>query len=273
MTRSLSNLYKPWFVRTNIENARVINSDAVLVEHIEKGAFRLRQEPQEEEADGDGFTEGIIAPDGSNVVKSEPEFDYEMLAKEEAVRVITEARDQAEEIISEAEAETEEIREAARRQGYEDGKADLRRELEEIQRNLEESFEKKTRKMEQEYRIKQESMERDLVEVIVKVFDRVFHIQFDDKKELLIHLVDNAIRHIEGEKEFRIKVPENSVLFLENHKQEILDRVGHDIVLEFVADSTMDGNDCIIETDSGVFECSLGTQLENLLKDIRSLSS
>ena len=60
---------------------------------------------------------------------------------------------------------------------------------------------------------------------------------------------------------------------LENHKTEILDRVGHDIELEIVSDATVEGNDCTIETDSGVFNCSLGTQLENLIKDIRSLCS
>ena len=272
MTRSLSNLYKPWFIQSYAEDARVIDSNEILAERIEKGAFRL-QEPPETASDGEGeFAEGLVAEDGGNIIKAEPDVDYEQLAKEEAARVITEARNEAEALVSAAEAESGEIREAARQQGYQDGKEDLNRELEELRGHLEESFEKKTRKLEQEYRIKQESMEQDLVEVILTVFNRVFHIQFDDKKEILIHLVDNAIRNIEGEKQFRIKVAESNVLFLENHKEEILDRVGHDIELEFVADSTMNGNDCIIETDSGVFECSLGTQLENLLKDIRSLS-
>ena len=60
---------------------------------------------------------------------------------------------------------------------------------------------------------------------------------------------------------------------LENHKEDILERVGHGIELEFIGDSAMNGNDCMIETDSGVFDCGLDTQLENLIKDIRSLSS
>ena len=110
------------------------------------------------------------------------------------------------------------------------------------------------------------------MDVILEVFNKVFHIQFDNKKEILLHLIDNAILNIEGEKQFRIKVAESNVQFLENHKDDILDRVGHDIELEFVSDTTMDGNNCVIETDSGVFDCSLGVQLENLIKDIRSLS-
>ena len=267
----MSNLYKPWFVRTNAEDARVINSNAVMAEHLEKSAFRLQKE-SDEEKDPNGFIEGLVSPETGNVIKAEPEVDYEALAKEEAARVILEARSQAEELVKAAQSEAEEIRETSRQQGYQDGREDLNRELEEMRDRLEESYGKKAHKLEQEYSIKLESMERDLVEVILTVFDKVFHIQFDDKKEILIHLVDNAIRNIEGEKQFRVRVAESSLPFLENHKEEILDRVGHDIELEFVADNMMDGSDCIIETDSGMFECSLGTQLENLLKDIRSLS-
>ena len=59
--------------------------------------------------------------------------------------------------------------------------------------------------------------------------------------------------------------------FICTNKEEILERVGAGIEIEIVADSSMDGNSCVIETDSGVFDCSLGVQLENLIKDIKSL--
>ncbi len=111
------------------------------------------------------------------------------------------------------------------------------------------------------------------MDVILEVFNKVFHIQFNNKKHILMYLIDNAILGIEGEKSFRIKVAAGNVAFLEEHKEEILDRVGHDVELEILSDATMDGNDCMIETDSGVFDCSLGVQLENLIKDIRSLCS
>lgn len=65
-------------------------------------------------------------------------------------------------------------------------------------------------------------MEQDLVDVIVTVFEKVFHIQFDDKKEILMHLIEDAILNIEDDKRFRVKVAEDNALFLENHKTEIL---------------------------------------------------
>ena len=68
---------------------------------------------------------------------------------------------------------------------------------------------------------------------------KVFHIQFDDKK-ILMHLIEDAIFNIEDDKRFRVKVAEDNALFLENHKTEILDRVGHDIELEIVSDATVE---------------------------------
>ena len=43
--------------------------------------------------------------------------------------------------------------------------------------------------------------------------------------------------------------------------------------LEIVSDGGLTGNQCIIETDTGIFDCSMDVQLKNLIKDLRSLSS
>ena len=117
-----------------------------------------------------------------------------------------------------------------------------------------------------DYRNKLQHMEQQVVEVVVHVFEKVFHIQFDDKTEILLSLVSDAIMGIEGSKDFRIRVAEVNFEFMENH------RVGEDISLEMIADPMLEENQCMIETDSGIFNCSLGVQLENLIKDLKSLS-
>lgn len=276
VTKSLSNLFKPWAVQTETSNARVINSNERMMEYLEKNAAQ-RVAPQTKDesipTEPAEFSEGLFPETVSPVIKAEPEVDYVALAKEEAEQILTDANAKAEEIIREANVKSDSIKEAARQVGYDDGKAMQQREMEELRAQLQDSYSKKSEALEQDYCEKREQMERELVDVILNVFNKVFHIQFDNKKHILMYLIDDAIMNIEGEKRFRIKVAQSNVLFLENHKEEILDRVGHDIELEILADSTMDGNNCVIETDSGVFDCSLGTQLENLIKDIRSLCS
>lgn len=241
-----------------------------MAECLEKNAYRVPEAASEIK---EGFAEGLVTEPAGNIIKAEPEVDYVALAKEEAEKILADTRLAAEEMVNRAQLEADEIRENARAEGYQNGKEALEREADELRRQLEDSYQSRLSALEGDYREKREHMEQDLVEVILNVFNKVFHIQFDNKKHILMYLIDDAIMDIEGEKRFRIKVAAGNVLFLENHKEEILDRVGHDIELEILADSTMDGNDCIIETDSGVFDCSLGTQLENLIKDIRSLCS
>lgn len=275
VTKSLSNLFKPWSVQTETRAARVINSNELMTEYIERNApQRVVPQAQAEQTGEPGeFAEGLFAGGNPTVIKAEPEVDYVALAKEEAAQILADANAKAEELVNQANAQVDKIQEAAKSKGYEDGKAMLECELEELRAQMQDSYRQKSEELAHDYCEKRENMERELVDVILNVFNKVFHIQFDNKKHILMYLIDDAIMNIEGEKRFRIKVAQSNVLFLENHKEEILDRVGHDIELEILADSTMDGNDCTIETDSGVFDCSLGTQLENLIKDIRSLCS
>lgn len=273
----MSNLFKPWTIQTYVEGARVINSDARITEYLDKSTKQradiladVQKNVQEGTETGE-FAEGLLR--GAAVIKAEPEVDYAALARAEAEQILAEANAKAEELIRQANAQAGEIEETARNKGLEEGRTQLARELDVQRGQLEEDYRSRLQHLEQDYSEKRSNMEQELVDVILTVFNKVFHIQFDNKREILLHLIDDAIMNIEGEKKFRIKVAQSNVMFLESHKEEILDRVGHDVELEFLSDSTADGNACVIETDSGVFDCSLGTQLENLIKDIRTLSS
>lgn len=273
--RSLSNLFKPWSVQTVASNTRVIDSNERMAEYIARNATKHTGMPEQkgQEAKTEGFAEGLFVDGNPTVIKAEPEIDYVAQAQEEAEQILADANADAQALVKRAEEQAAEIRENARKEGYEAGLQKQEQELDVLREQLQDTYRQKSEVLERDYREKQKHMEHELVDVILRVFNKVFHIQFDNKKQILMYLIDDAIMNIEGEKQFRIKVSQSNVRFLEEHKEEILDRVGHDIELEILADSTMDGNDCVIETDSGVFDCSLGTQLENLIKDIRSLCS
>lgn len=264
----MSNLYKQWFVHTEEDNTRVINSNAIIGDYIEKSTVRKPQA-----ADKDGFSQGLTMTEVEPVINEEPEEESILIAREEAESIIEQAREEAETLVSRAQAEAGQIRENAKKQGIQDGQVWMEQEIAKRKAQMEADYQSDRNALETEYIEKRKTMETELVDVILEVFNKVFHIQFDNKKQILIYLIDDAIMNIEGEKHFRIKVAEDNVLFLEKNKEDILDRVGHDIELDILADSAMDGNDCIIETDSGVFDCSLGAQLENLIKDIKSLCS
>ena len=274
MTRSLSNLYKQYWVTNQQDNARVINANAVLEERKAKLLERQLAEQRYQEELAKSFAAGIVRED-TEIIEEVPEIeevDYVEQAKEEAERILSEANTQAQSVLNQAYEDAQRLREEAKVQGFAEAEAVMKKELQQKSAALDAEYSAKSRVLEQDYTSKRDSMEKDLVDVILEVFNKVFHIQFDNKKHILMHLINNTILNIEGDRSFRIKVAESNVLFLENHREDILERVGHGIELEFIADSSLDGNDCFIETDSGVFDCGLDTQLENLIKDIKSLS-
>ncbi len=264
----MSNLYKPWFVHTENQNARVINSNDHIQDLLKREVIK-----KERPVGPDGFAEGIITEKTDNVIPvEEPEQDMTAV-NEKAEQILSQARAQADVLIDDARQEAEAIRDEAKRQGYLEGQNTLEQEYDQRKQQLEQEQQQKKIQLQDSYQEKQKNMEKELVDVILDVFNKVFHVQFDDKKEILLHLIDNAIANIEDEKKFRVKVAGDNVSFLEKHKNEILDYVGHDIELEIVPDYTMNENACIIETDSGIFDCGVDVQLDNLMKDIKSLCS
>ena len=231
-------------MHTESQNTRVIDSN----DHIQE-FLKQQMVKQDRPVGPDGFAEGIITD------KTE------------------QARAQADVLIDDARQEAEAIRDEAKKQGYLEGQNTLEQEYNQKKQQLEQEQQQKKIQLQNSYQEKQKNMEKELVDVILNVFNKVFHIQFDDKKEILLHLINNAIANIEDEKHFRIKVAGDNVSFLEKHKDEILDYVGHDIELEIVPDYTLNENACTIETDAGIFDCGVDVQLDNLMKDIKALCS
>ena len=56
------------------------------------------------------------------------------------------------------------------------------------------------------------------------------------------------------------------------NKDALLSQVPQSTELEIIRDATLTEGQCMIETDGGVFDCGLGTQLNGLVADIRALS-
>ena len=122
-----------------------------------------------------------------------------------------------------------------------------------------------------EHMKKMEVMESDIIDAVIKVFRHVFNIQFENKKKILLYLVHNTLMNVEVGKEFHIRVSSANYKFFESRIGDIKEKIGNDIDIEIVNDMTLGPEDCIIETESGVFNCGIDMELSNLEKDIRSL--
>ena len=185
-----------------------------------------------------------------------------LIAYAEASRLLDEAKQRAQILYADNKSK-----------GYEDGLAECQREFDEKEISLRQELSDKESSLKSKYDAYSKELESDLIDAIIQVFNKVFKIQFDDKKDILFHLVENTMSNIEVGKEFRIHVAYSNYKFMMSHLDEIQERIGNDIDIEVVNDANLDTSGCFIETSFGVFDCGIDMELNNLVKDIRSLCS
>ncbi len=270
----MSNLYKQRYVVSNGQSARVINSNLKVAERMRELEEMIRIQNPDQQMSEDGFVAGLQM-EVVDAVPKEPEITPEeirRLAQEEAEAMLADAGNQAEAMLADARNQVEAIREQAKREGFAAGQQEGNARAQERLDKLSSELEEEHRRMEEDYQQKLQELEPYLVDVIAGVFEKVFHVQFDDKKEILLYLIQKVILSAEGTKEFQIRVSLKDYGYVEEHKDEIRERVGASVQIEIMADASLQERQCMIETDSGVFDCGTDVQLENLLKALKSLS-
>ena len=267
------------------EEAVVIDSNERMAAKIEELASSLESLGQEEIESS--FTEGIEATqvaallaedDGSNVIHPQTEAVYEGPAPSE---LLEQAQAEIEEMRSRAEAEMVQLRnqtlqEAQDRgqkegfdQGYQEG---LRRAQAEYDDRNRELREKEARLLE-EYERRISEMEPTLVDALTNIYAHVFKVELSSKRDVIMHLIENTLHRVDGCENYLIRVSREDFPFVSMQKQSVLEKcVMGSAKLEVVEDVTLAANECLIETDSGIYDCSVGTELEELKKQLMLLS-
>lgn len=126
--------------------------------------------------------------------------------------------------------------------------------------------------LEAEYIQRKKQIEPELVDVLTGVFEKVIFTVAEDDKSILLHLINSALENSDKSNEFLIKTSPEDYKFLVNNQGKIYCAMTKEITLEITPDETLERNQCIIETDGGVFNCSLDIELNNLIKKIKMLS-
>ena len=249
----MSNILKQYRVAGEDKNVRVINSNSMIKQFFADSISRP----------ADSYT-GISSDAQSSLEKTKslsPDTQESGFNDGINAAVVTEIDVSAEKerLLEEAKLEADSILDKA--------KAEASRLLDEAKQRAQILY------AESKYDAYSKELESDLIDAIIQVFNKVFKIQFDDKKDILFHLVENTMSNIEVGKEFRIHVAYSNYKFMMSHLDEIQERIGNDIDIEVVNDANLDTSGCFIETSFGVFDCGIDMELNNLVKDIRSLCS
>ncbi|MCR4841954.1 MAG: hypothetical protein K5840_01695 [Eubacterium sp.] len=261
----------------------VINSDKLLEERLAQ--MEADRPPEPEVSDEDvpddeevRFLEGVEA-----LVRDDPDYHSEYdepPVEEEAIdpveeanvaaqQIIDQANEDAEQIISQARLKADQIIATAKEQGYAEGTEQARAEIEELTRE----FENNKIAWENEVKIREAGMERDLVDKILAVVDKVFRLSISDDKNMILQMVTDALSGIEGARSFTIKVSPGNVAFMESISDSLRRKVGSGVSIEVTSDPALDEMQCMIETETGLFDCSPLREFDNLVRSIRMLSA
>lgn len=268
----MSNLFKSVNINEKKEEKRLIDNNELISAKIDiiKDMLKetLEESPQEDNEILDDFTEGLDAQTVSMLVSEKEDINIQIRTEE----LLTEAKLKAGEIIAQAKSEAEKIirdtMETARKEAYETAMKEAKVETERMHREVEAL----KIAQEEEYKKRLEEMEPMLVEAILTVFNKVTNVLTEDRKDMILHLVNSVMTKTELSRNFIIRVSKDDYNFLIDSRDKIYGALLKDANIEIIEDVTMKRNQCIIETDGGIYDCSLDIQLENLTKDIKTLA-
>ena len=236
------------------------------------------------QAAGDGFINGLTADVVERLTSDEDAADNEAAVTEEQINnLLQEKRAEAQKLLDDANAQAQRIIEQAQEQiknanieavrsGYDEGKSKAAAELESARAELEREYGERLDKLEAEYMQRRKEIEPELVNVITEVFEKVIFTAAEDDKSILLYLINKVLENAENSSEFVIKASPDDYKFLANNQGKIYCAMTKEIELEIAPDETLQKNQCMIETDGGVFNCSLDIELNNLIKKIKLLS-
>ena len=285
MTRSLfSNLYKAGFVHLG-EDARVIDMNAILEKRLKEEAERRSRQPEHElVAAQDGFTEGLNAEKVDVLLEPDAEAaslqNASIQEQEQLRQEIEEARNELASLQAQIEQEKEQAQleidqmkakafEEANEQGYQEG---YRKGLDSVQ-ELQKQCEDERLQQEQEYQKKLEEMEPLMVDTLCDVYSHIFKVEAKEHKELVLKLLQDTLLKVDGTGSIIVHVAKEDYAYVQEQKGALLEEAGMQSgSVEIVSDAALARAQCMIETEGGVYDCSLDTELAELKRRLMLLA-
>jgi flagellar assembly protein FliH len=182
-------------------------------------------------------------------------------AKKDAGQILDSARKEAEAIKNEAYSE-------GSKKGYSDGLLQSQKEL----NKLKTEYDEKARHLKNEYDKMAASLEPQMVDVIATLLEKLTGIVIEDKDEVILYLVDKTLKNMDKCNEYTLKVSKEDFEYISMRKNLLLGAIGREVPLYIVEDINLKKNQCLIETELKVINCSLDVQLNNLIMDLKLIA-
>ncbi|MBQ6587964.1 MAG: hypothetical protein IJI01_04735 [Butyrivibrio sp.] len=285
----MSNLFKAGFISFDDTEKFVIDSNDLANQKIEafqeqelkrQRAMMADEEGYAPEGDNVDFVPGIDMEQLSQLTEDQgmmepfpdPQFDREAMqaemdfklqqAQEQADMIIQNAQEQANSIIAQAQEE-------GHRQGYEAGYQEGAQAAEALKADIEQQ----RNDLEAEYQQIVDGLEPEMVDVLTQIYEHVFGVELREDKGIILHLLKSTLSRIESGNDLIVHVSSDDYDDVIEEKEALEACItSPNTTMEIIEDPLLKENECMIESDSGVFDCSLGVELSELSRKLKLLS-
>ena len=241
--------------------------------------FARKVEIYQKENTSEGFSSGLGAPEidiseEMILLENGEEVTYEPVYEGPSPEeMIAKAQEEIEQLHAEADKAISFLKKRAmeegREEGYQNGQIEAMRQLEEEKLKLKEY----EAVLEEKFQKRVDALEVQFVETITGIYEEIFRVDLMEYKPILINAISNTIRKIEGVKDFIIHVSKEDYKEVIDAKSEMLENmISKAVTVEIIEDITLKQNECVIETNTGIYDCSIGSQVEELKRRLRLLS-
>ncbi len=269
-----SGLVKRMYTVVGSEEKRIIDTNALLRQRFGELSAASPDAEGEGGVSFSGLQVECVEADPNadgNIVKAESDEGRLEEAKESSRELIESAKAEAEQILAQARAQAETEKQAvfaeAEKRGYSDGMNRIREKEEALLRE----YGEKEARLEENYRQLIDEMEPQLVDVITQAYEQIFRVDLQSEREILLHLIAGTMHKIDGERNFIVRVSKEDYPYVSAERERLAEGMLN-CCIEVAEDVTLAAQECRIETDGGIFDCGLGTQLGELRKKLMLLS-
>lgn len=114
-------------------------------------------------------------------------------------------------------------------------------------------------------------MEPFFADLTVNLLEKITGILCQDNKEIILHLIERAVHNLEKPKQINLRISKEDMANVSMHKAQLKEAAEGVDEFDIVEDSSLAANQCIIETENKIIDCSLDVQLQSLRDQIRML--
>ena len=166
-------------------------------------------------------------------------------------------------LVSRAQDEAENIKHSAYEEGYRKGLEQAQADLAEFRNSIADFMNAKSEVF--------EYIAPDLLEISVEIAQKIIKKEVETDPQVLINTIIDVLKTVsKNEPKINIRVRPQAVPFIKDTLPNITYEYGIDTKINIISDPSVDEGGCIFQTNNGIVDASIDTQLEIIKKALES---